>query len=307
MKRSEALEIIECLPKGKTPFYYFKDRYAFLLLNTVVDRAKTKSELARSRFAKLLTKPIVKDTIAQYGRGTVTPDVLCAYWPLDAECYFLTLDIWGSNNRWNDQTTRRGHNLVLQLNFSNKHDAEYRRLIEPSGKHPFEYRGHPISRGRRRTLAWARLDIDLASGEALVEEVQTDWVRYALRARRIAARRGQVRYGDGATISKDRITQYVDSVLMPHVRLWDEAILAATIWFLREELGINTIYYHTHESGALLKKISYTLPPRSLYTKLPRKFCFSQSGERPDFLPKKAKTADSRKLLEKAKFHVMTW
>lgn len=50
----------------------------------------------------------------------------------------------------------------------------YQRLGCP-GSH-FNYCGHPVSR-QRNTLAWARLDLDLNSATALIEEIQSDWIR----------------------------------------------------------------------------------------------------------------------------------
>ena len=37
---------------------------------------------------------------------------------------------------------------------------------------PFEWTSHPVHEGRHRTLAWARIDLDWESGEALIEEIQ---------------------------------------------------------------------------------------------------------------------------------------
>jgi hypothetical protein len=45
----------------------------------------------------------------------------------------------------------------------------------------FEWSAHPIRRSPS-TLAWSRVDIDFENGEALIEEIQTDWVRLAERA-----------------------------------------------------------------------------------------------------------------------------
>ena len=306
MKRDDALEIIECLPKGRTRFLYFKDRYALLLLSLAVSKPVTKSELGRSAFGKLIDKPVVKSALRKHGKEILFAEVFDAHWPLDYECYLLSLGVWGSKDRRWDQTSRSGHNLVLQLNFSSKHDEPYRRLIDPDREHPFEFSCHPVSMGKLRTLAWSRLDIDLSSGEALIEEIQNDWIRYALQARKLADGERETFVYCGLEMRKDDVIRYFDSTLQPHVGFWDEAMLSAAIWFLREELGIRTIYYHTHESGAALKKITYRLPPRSLYTKLPRKFCFTETTERPCFLPRKGKTMRSNKLLEQARFRVMS-
>lgn len=308
MNISEAMEIIDCLPRGRTRFYYFKDRYALLLLSLAARHAAlTKSELRRSRFAQLLDKPLVKSALGGCGKDRLSSTVFEAHWPDSYECYLLTLDVWGSRYpRW-DQTTRRGHNLVLQLNFSSEHDDQYRKLIGPENYHPFETTSHPIARGNLRTLAWSRMDIDLASGEALIEEIQTDWIRYARLARQRAERARNTVNCFGLRIARDSLIRYFDSTLSAHARHWDEAMLSATVWFLREELGIRCIYYHTHESGAALKRIRFRLPPQSLYTRLPRKFCFAPTERRPVFLPSRAKHASKRRILEQARFQVMDW
>ena len=45
------------------------------------------------------------------------------------------------------------------------------------------------------------------------------------------------------------------------------------------------IYYHTHASGARLKDIGHgRLPPKSVYTDLPRQFCFQEIEEGPGFV-----------------------
>ncbi len=67
-------------------------------------------------------------------------------------------------------------------------------------------------------------------------------------------------------------------------RLWDEAMLAATVWFCRNQLGVRRIYYHAFENGNLFKRIERSHPPRSLYTTLPRRFCFKRTVEAPQML-----------------------
>ena len=305
MHLANVKEIIECLPKSKTRFYYFKDRYALILLRLAVDEQTTKKELLRSRFAKLLSKNVVKESLS-LGRGAeITSQTFDAYWPSRYECYFLTLGLWGSNSRYWDQTSRRGYNLVLQLNFTSKHDEPYRKLIDPDEEYPFEYEGHPIASGSQRTLAWSRLDVDLCKGEALIEEIQTDWIRDALAARRRALNAKDTICFYGTTMHRDRVIRYVDSVLRQHEETWDEAMLSATIHFLSEVLGIKTIYYHTYESGARLKHIQFRLPPRSIYSRLPKRFCFSETDRRPRFLPGKARPARANPRLDNARFMLL--
>jgi hypothetical protein len=66
--------------------------------------------------------------------------------------------------------------------------------------------------------------------------------------------------------------------------LWDEAMLAAAVWFCRSQLGVRRIYYHTFEGSNLLKRMHGCPPPRSLYTTLPRRFCFERTDQPPQML-----------------------
>lgn len=81
---------------------------------------------------------------------------------------------------------------------------------------------------------------------------------------------------------------YYNDVVAPHAKLWDEAMLSAAIWFLVNELGLRQIYLHDHETGCKLKNVTFSQPPRSLYTKLPQRFCFQKSKQGPDFLFEKS-------------------
>jgi hypothetical protein len=84
-----------------------------------------------------------------------------------------------------------------------------------------------------------------------------------------------------------QLDRYIEETLQPHMALWQEAVLAAAIWFLKEEIGISKIYYHTFEFGCKLKRISGNRPPQSLYTRLPSRFCFEKTDCAPEFLLKK--------------------
>ncbi len=67
MKKEDAQEVISCLPKGRTKFHYFKDRYCFELLDYEIKArggVLSLNELRSSRFAKFLTKPSVKSRLA---------------------------------------------------------------------------------------------------------------------------------------------------------------------------------------------------------------------------------------------------
>lgn len=299
MEQRQIDEIVECLPKGRTLFSYFKDRYALLLLSHFVGKGKKVHEIKKSRYRGLLDKAILKTTTQALSHGRLTPNILSSVsWPATHEAYRLTLGQWGASRYWNQswyQTSRPGKNLVLQLNFSNKHNDPYYRLIKPKKRHPFEYRGHPIARKGMHTLAWTRLDLDMGSGDALIEEIQTDWIREVLwrkiwfehKVRKdpaLLSRSAFRQHPEAPQCDVRSFLKYEREVLRPHIGLWKEALLAATIWFLHKELGLRRIFMHTFESGLRLKGFHEDKPPRSLYSRLPRRFCFQETDEVPTFL-----------------------
>ncbi len=306
MKLNEIKEIMACLPADRTKFYYFKDRYALMLLRYVVGEGKAVRDLKESRFNRLMAKPMVNRVIRTAGDGRLTADTLESVWPGAYHCYRLTLGIWGDcggDARFYNQTSRPGRNLVLQLNFSGRHNRAYSRMLKPSEPHPFHACGHPIAGKGEHTLAWARIDMEMDTDEALIEEVQTDWIRRALWSREYLtayekSSSPKPRYAPGYVknlgCDSRALSKYIDGTLKPHMRLWDEAMLAAAIWFLKEEIGIGRIYYHTYKFGCRVKRITYSRPPRSLYTRLPDRFCFEKTDQAPVFLFRK----NNRKIID---------
>ncbi|THB71671.1 MAG: hypothetical protein D6B28_06940 [Gammaproteobacteria bacterium] len=300
-----AQEIIKCLPSGRTIFHYFKDRYSPILLKYIVGNGKKISEIKSSNFGKLLSKPIVKPVLAKSGNGEIAAQDFDNLWDQYSEPFILTLGTWGDDDWKYNQTSRPGVNLVLQLNFSGVHDEYYNKLIKPSsGTTPFDYGCHPTNKSARNTLAWARIDLDLQNNEALIEEIQNDWLRIADRKRArmmryISNNRVPNRYEfQGINCSYQELNEYV-AKLENYKRIWDEAMLAAAIWFIRDEIGITNIFYHTHETGSKLKHIDYAHPPKSIYTKLPKQFCFSETEQIPIMLES---NSASRRLMKKIKY-----
>jgi hypothetical protein len=294
MDKKAVEEIITCLPQGRTLFDYFKDRYAVLLLSYFVENAdKTVAECKRTPYARLLEKPLIKTWLATQGNGIINCQALATLWDNPSQKFLLTLTTWGNHKKYDSfyQTARAGLNLVLQLNFSNEHEQQYRRLIRPLWNSIFNpFSSHPImQRGQRElfreTLAWVRMDIDFATDEVLIEEIQSDWVR---EVREVAKRvlnsdcdQDDLEGEYGINGSFKNVYAYLNEVFEPYARMWDEAALAAAIVFIRNELGIRNIFYYSYKAGAAIKKCD---PPRSLYTELPRKFCFQKTTEMPVFL-----------------------
>lgn len=301
MDKCEIDEIIACLPSDRTQFRYFKDAYVILLLGQVAGDGITITELRRSPFNRLLTKPAVRGLLASCGDGTLDRSRLLGLWREPSLPFLLSLGSWGGMDRTWQQTSRPGWNLVLRLNFVTEHDARFHALYDDeSWTAGLNYSGHPILRHGERswyreTLAWARLDLDFARGQALIEEIQSDWISYAGRwRRRLLAPRMR---SPEQTQRACRRLQYLDQVLAPYAPIWDEAMLSATLGFLLDELGFREIWYHSWHCGVTLKGIDPDRgPPRSLYTDIPRRFCFELITEMPAML----NTAKRRTRLRRA-------
>ncbi|MFP6581127.1 MAG: hypothetical protein VCD00_01080 [Candidatus Hydrogenedentota bacterium] len=298
MNAHEVNEIIQCMPEGRTVFHYFKDRYALGLLANYVSEPTPLRMVKQSRYGGLLNKYAVQRAVANCVDGTLSSDQLHSVWPLNPKAFVLSLGRWGERSRYAyTQTSRTGFNLVLHLNFSNEHNARYRELLNVKGRSPFTYMGHPNDSRGRNTMAWARMDIDLARGEVLIEEIQNDWLRNSrqhLEWLNQCTNRGEKwstikrRYPfnwpmyEGVRSTRALLT-YLEHCVSPYERIWDEAMLYATIWFLQSELGIHRIFYNTLETGCRMKGIDLDFaPPRSIYSSLPKRFCFEQTEEYPE-------------------------
>ncbi|RIX43522.1 MAG: hypothetical protein D3M94_16360 [Rhodocyclales bacterium GT-UBC] len=290
-------EILACLCGERTVYPYYRDRYSIGLLRHLsryrqVATPLSVASLKKSAYAPLLHKPRVKSALARLGHEPLDESFLsaCDHDP-DPLHFILTLSSWGSDRHagWRHrQTSRPGMNLVLQLNFSREHDLRYRQLGCRNAL--FNYHGHPVS-ASSNTLAWARIDLDLAGDCALIEEIQSDWVRsVAWLAGRVErklaagqAANGTIAYR-GYAFPLALVQDYCRYILERYAPIWAEAMLWASIQFIREELGLRQVFYHSEAGGRALKGIRHSAPPRSLYTDLPRRFCFAPTQAMPPFL-----------------------
>ncbi len=265
-------------------FRYWKDRYAAMLLEDVLRPRQPIRALRQGRFARLLDRPAIKALAASKGDGWLDRDDLLSLWPADVLTYVMSFGAWGSSRRserrWN-QTSRPRRQLVLQLNFSRQHDEKYHLLVSDAKDMPFADWYHPINKRGRITMAWARIDIDLASGEALIDEVQNDWIRN-VEAELADDDRDFGIYRKPAERKNFRI--YAENVLAPHAGLWSEAVLSAALLVLGQVFRIDRVWFHDFDTGCEIKKITGRKPPRSLYGDLPRRFCFEPTDEPPEFI-----------------------
>lgn len=283
MEKTQVELIRACLEGKRKVFRYAPDSYAIQLLKDYIGDGMGIGALRRSPFAKLLNKPMVMQALALAGNGQLEhwhlESVLAKYREHTPLNFVLTLDEWGTDDKedrhWK-QIVRPGYELVLQLNFASDHQKHFKELIRTEHNAPFSYHGHPVRLdGELETLAWARIDLDFTTNQALIEELQSDWVK------NVADREQDWNYG------AENMQKYRE-VLKPYAKVWDEAILTAALCLIRRDLGIRDVFYHSYDTGNRLKGIEryyhYGKPPRYLYTELPKRFCFAKTSEAPDFL-----------------------
>lgn len=283
MEKTQVELIRECLDGKRKVFRYAPDSYAIQLLKDYIGDGMGVGALRRSPYAKLLNKPIVMEALAMAGNGVLEiwhlEAVLAKYREHTPLNFVLTLDEWGTDDKedrhWK-QIVRPGYELVLQLNFASDHQKHFKELIRTEHNAPFSYHGHPVRLdGELETLAWARIDLDFTTNQALIEELQSDWVK------NVADHEQDWNYG------AENMQKYRE-VFKPYAKVWDEAILTAALCLIRRDLGIREVFYHSFDTGNRLKGIEryyhYGKPPRYLYTELPKRFCFAKTSEAPDFL-----------------------
>lgn len=315
MNNVELDEILACLPKDKTKFHYARDDYAPLLLSYACAKGSSISQIKQSAFRGLLEKAQIKSQLKSFGDGQIDVEALQYAVATDKQSYLLTAGKWDRSYRHFSQTTCENANLVLRLNFNASHDRAFSRWVGDQEKDYFVFEEHPIMREGERsyyrnTLAWARLDLDFDTGEVLVEEIQNDWLRFTKEFRDNLQR--YLRYRPNAKSAEQdkrlmqRLDRYIEQVLAPHFKIWDEAMLTAVITFCVNELGIRRIYYHSFDTGCRLKRISRRLPPKSLYTGLPRRFCFQITEETPRFLQKSSMAKRKLKRIKNPSWYLLT-
>ena len=283
-------EVLDCLRGDRTLYNYYPDKYAVYLLKRVVseDNRSSIGDIRNSKWSCLLKRPTLRDLLAKSGSGYLDGRDLKDLWHNYSEPYVLTLGEWGGYNDWGwNQTSRPGKNLVLQLNLSGTWSRRFTKLMRATPNQYFDC-GHPLSETRPITLAWARMDIDFATDEVLIEEVQSDLVRYIARMKRLAITaqsRGVTQFSHyGDNIDAKAFEKFASDFLMCFGKSWQETMLAASMEFIFDELGISAFYYHSFETGNVMKNLEFSYPPKSLYTDLPKRFCFSKTQEAPKFL-----------------------
>ncbi len=313
----EQVNELEEIFSSPMKYYYYKDKF-------LVDRVLVKSresnlisfeEIKNSFESKLLQKEwFVKQFLSKNGDAKICSNELACYWPENTLEFDITVSNWGEyakkhqKDKWL-QTSRGGYNLVLQINLSQEHFQLYNSWLKPiwRGVGIFNCTCHPINY-KSITLGWVRLDLDFETNEVLIEEIQTDWLRGVnslakdLRTSKNEARQEILRNDGVGSCELDfwKYFNYMQSIN----KIWDELFISVAIWFAQNELQLSNIWMHSFDSCKLFKDQANSLPPQSLYTKLPKKMGFEISDENPEFLQKEIYL---KRYFRKAKKEKVKW
>ena len=306
MKPSFREELGTMLPE-QIVFPYFAEREGPWLLSRRLDGATRIADLRRGPHASLLARPGMREVIAACGDGEVTPrrlmplaDPLAAFgrehelmgdrateaaFDVATAADWLNLTLSFENwpiRTWRDdwrnlQLSRKGGNLVLQLNFPESYRWEFFRVFGAEARDWFEWHRHPVRNQGPITMAWARLDLDPWGEDLLIEELQSDWFRGMRMSRKHAI-------SGGSLADRRRRSMFIDATLERYGRIWSRALMLAVLVFAQRELDVARAWLHQPRTGAKLKHIWGALPPRSLYSDLPKRFGFRETDRAPEFL-----------------------
>lgn len=281
---------------------YYADREAGWLTVPHVGDAARISDLRAGPAGRFLSRGPMRPVVAQCGGVLRGGDLAALTDPLTAlgaddlrpaalaglEAVFdlhwhdfeVTFATWGigASGSW-AQMSRPGGNLVLQLGFPREHGALMARHGASRLRKRFEFARHPIRQTGAPTLAWARLDIDPDTGSMLIEEVQSDWLRFA---RELVA---GGRLPDGA---RRRVAAYEAGLRDRYGRIWPRALLLCVLELARDLMGVREVWMHSPEGGVAHKSIwPRCAPPVSLYSSLPKSFGFAPTDDPPPFLARR--------------------
>ncbi|MEM7743443.1 MAG: hypothetical protein AAF409_07005 [Pseudomonadota bacterium] len=304
--RPDFREDLGALLPVEMPYPYFAEREGAWLLRRRLARPARIAELRSGPLSPFLGRPGVREVTAASGDGWLHPESLlpladplaafgrehelsqdrAAEAAFDVAClvpwmdYTISFTGWPLKGRhdWREmQMSRRGGNLVMQLNFPGSFAGRFRALFSEEIRKYFENHHHPVRSDGLITLAWARLDFDRDGDDLLIEEVQTDW----LRSLRVYLHSGEIR--SGQKLSFDQ-RAFLAETLETHGRGWARAMMLAVLAFAARDLDMRRVWMHQPETGAKLKRIDTVLPPRSIYRDLPRRFGFEATDRAPEFL-----------------------
>lgn len=298
------IRLAKAVLPSEMPFPYWPGREAAWLLHAAMPQEATVADLRRGAQGRWLSRAPVAEVVAASGGRLTRADIAAVALPPDGQQlsaagevglrsvlqgwrdYTLSLDAWPGERfpdddwQWN-QTSRRGHSLVVQVNFPGAHARLMAQHLPKHARQKFEFSQHPVRGRNSPTMAWVRMDIE--GDEALIEEVQSDWFRaVAWRAETLARHEPRSRELRSLKTYEARLTE-------AYKRGWEKVALLAALTLLRGEFGVRRVFLHRPETGVKLKSIYGTPPPRSIYTALPKAFGFGLTRDAPGFLERPQK------------------
>lgn len=287
------------------PFPYFADRESAWLLSAQMRDTSRVSDIRGGPLGRFLNRPVLKPLVADCGGVLRVEDVEAladpgaafdgadlspAGWKALGDVYDRDwLDFELSFSRWPGeqecncfwaQVSRPRQNLVVQLGFPSDQAALLAKTRSLASRKDFEYADHPVRLNGRPTLAWVRVDIEYDAREALIEEVQSDWLKFVGWRVSTLARQQRVRSSRAFRL----LLEYQAALTRRYAKLWPKAALLAAMSVLHDRLDIKRFWMHQPEGGVLLKGIKGRAPPRSLYTDLPRSFGMEPVRTMPEWL-----------------------
>ena len=300
MEKQEVQEILDIFENYRKIMPYQAGGFALQRIEDAVAGGMDLAALRASEHVRLLTMPLVQAALAAHGSRWLDPSKLAISGYEDQDYFTITLGKWGCHKReWlrsYEQMARCGYNLVILLNHSGQGISQMKRISRKlEGRLRDKDSCHPRDPAGGHTIAWARVDLDLEDGVALIEEIQSDWVhavgniRYDCRDLQKLTDRQRARRARESNIRVNWLG-YLDSPACKRLeKMWAEAMLHAAIELLVHEVGMTTVYLYGYETGNIVKGLdkSWGQPPRSLYTRLPKRYGMVPTRECPDFLLKK--------------------
>lgn len=298
MKAESLKTLLRELPQSLS-FNYFADQESLWLLAQRMGPSASVAALKAGPLARYLDRPMVKPVVAACGgtlarrdlAQTARPDTavdlphsraaaagIAAAFELPWFDFEITFAGWWSGflGFESSQMSRPGTNLVLQLGFPQKDVEMLNYYLGTEARRLFEYHLHPVRTEGRPTLAWVRIDIEGKS--ALIEEVQSDWLRSTEAVSKDWERMRPHRHLTKA------MAIYNHLVRERYETLWPRVALYAALGVLHHFVGVREVYMHQPDAGAVLKGITGRAPPRSLYSQLPKSFGFRPTNDVPPLL-----------------------
>lgn len=271
--KPESISLIrQCLPETVDLPYYADRESAWILAQLMLADTPVAVLKRDPQTAPLVKRPLIRAHVAGCGGVLRQRDVMAlahadqsvnwsrisapARVALDELCcthwqgFRLNFGAFGvGRERMWSQMSRNGGNLVVQLGFPCDHAALMGRYLGRNPRKELEFNKHPVRETGAPTLAWARLDVDLETGQALIEEVQSDWLRFA------QARLLRLEQHAPRSRAYKSMKAYEGSVRQQYQKIWPRAILLAALWVLRDHLGRCDVFMHRPETGTELKLI----------------------------------------------------